>query len=525
MPRLHGFAHTSAAVAILAISAQTSASDGAIGPIEVERLNGPVLPISNFAEHDATVVLFLSTRSPKTAAAAGDLARLNNTSRRRRVMFVGVFPNPNESAEEIRAFCQVSGFVFPCYRDPQRRAAAQLDATVTPEAFIIDKDARLRYRGGIGSDDAGPLATALKNLANSGSAVVIIHADGDPITDPGASPLVKDEFGSIHFSSELIFDKIPGAAAFHASSIAEAPSGDLLVTWYGGSYESSDDEALYMARRRKGSRIWDAPQMLLRDPVHPVGNAIIFVDPAKKVWIIWGRMEAKQPLLAHTGWDGARLMYRISTDSGRTWTKDELFPMETSGWLPRNLPITLPGGELLVPLSDERDNVDKSFFVKTRDDGKTWLRSQIIPNKNTAGEQPAVAPRPDGSLLAFVRLRPTLLQTESTDGGLTWTPAHETDLKCPDSAIALRALRNGHLLLAHNDSDRARTPLSITRSTDGGKTWSAHLAFESNPGEYSYPSVLQTDDGLIHVVYTYRRYSIKHVEFDENWLDHWNRPN
>jgi predicted neuraminidase len=67
--------------------------------------------------------------------------------------------------------------------------------------------------------------------------------------------------------------------------------------------------------------------------------------------------------------------------------------------------------------------------------------------------------------------------------------------------------------------------LSITRSIDGGKTWSAHLAFESNPGEYSYPSVLQTDDGLIHVVYTYRRYSIKHVEFDENWLDHVSRPN
>jgi predicted neuraminidase len=525
MPRLHGIAHIIAALVILAISAPICASDGLIGPIEVERLNGPALPISNFAEHEATVVLFLSSRSPKTVAAAGALARLNNASRRRRVMFVGVFPNRSESAEEIRAFCQASGFVFPCYRDPQHKAEAQLDATVTPEAFVIDKEARLRYRGGIGSDETGPLAMALKNLAGDRVPLVTTHADGDPITNPGANSLAKDAFGSIHFSSELIFDKITGAVAFHASSIAEAPNGDLLVTWYGGSYESSDDEALYMARRRKGSRVWDAPQMLLRDPAHPVGNAIVFVDPAKKIWIIWGRMEARQPLLAHTGWDGARLMYRISTDSGRTWTKDELFPMETSGWLPRNLPITLPGGEVLVPLSDERDNIDKSFFVKTRDNGKTWVRSQIIPNRNPAGEQPTVAPRPDGSLLAFVRLRPTLLQTESTDGGLTWTPAHETDLKCPDSAIALRALRNGHLLLVHNDSDRARTPLSITRSTDGGNTWSAHLAFESNPGEYSYPSVLQTGDGLIHVVYTYRRYSIKHVEFDENWLDHVSRPN
>jgi predicted neuraminidase len=524
MSRLARIALT-AALLNSAILAQTPAAERPIGPIEVERIDGPALSIANYAEHEATVVVFLSTRSAKAAAAAGDLARLNNTNRRRRVMFVGVFPNRSESAEEIRTFCQANGFVFPCYRDPQGKTSARLGATVTPEAVVIDKDARVRYRGGIGSDETGALAAALKNLAGGPAAVVTTRADGNPIGDPGTTPLIKDAFGSIHFSSELIFDKIPGAVAFHASSIAEAPNGDLLVTWYGGSYESSDDEALYIARRKKGSRVWDAPQLLFRDPAHPVGNAVIFVDPAKKVWIIWGRMEATQPLLAHTGWDGARLMYRTSSDSGKTWTKDELFPMDTFGWLPRNLPITLAGGELLVPLSDERDNIDKSFFVKTKDNGKTWVRSAIIPNRNSAGEQPTAAPRPDGSLLAFVRLRPTLLQTESTDGGLTWTPAHETDLKCPDSAISLRALRNGHLLLVHNDSDRARTPLSITRSTDGGTTWSAHLAFESNPGEYSYPSVLQTDDGLIHVVYTYRRYSIKHVEFDENWLDHLNRPN
>jgi predicted neuraminidase len=89
----------------------------------------------------------------------------------------------------------------------------------------------------------------------------------------------------------------------------------------------------------------------------------------------------------------------------------------------------------------------------------------------------------------------------------------------------LRALRNGHLLLAHNDSETARTPLNIRRSVDGGKTWSSPLVLESNPGEYSYPSVFQTADDLIHVIYTYRRYSIKHVEFNENWLEHTSRPN
>ena len=34
---------------------------------------------------------------------------------------------------------------------------------------------------------------------------------------------------------------------------------------------------------------------------------------------------------------------------------------------------------------------------------------------------------------------------------------------------------------------------------------------ESEPGEYSYPAVIQTSDGLVHVAYTWKRQRIKHV--------------
>ena len=50
------------------------------------------------------------------------------------------------------------------------------------------------------------------------------------------------------------------------------------------------------------------------------------------------------------------------------------------------------------------------------------------------------------------------------------------------------------------------------------------LILETNPGEYSYPSVLQTKDGKIHIIYTFRRYSIKHVEMNEDWLTRFERP-
>jgi predicted neuraminidase len=61
-------------------------------------------------------------------------------------------------------------------------------------------------------------------------------------------------------------------------------------------------------------------------------------------------------------------------------------------------------------------------------------------------------------------------------------------------------------------------------SVDDGRTWSKPLELESNPGEYSYPSIFQATDGKIHIIYTFRRYSIKHVEMNEDWFTKLQRP-
>ncbi len=50
---------------------------------------------------------------------------------------------------------------------------------------------------------------------------------------------MDDPYGSFSFSSELVFEKIPWAAAHHCSTICEAGNGDLLCLWYGGSYEAA----------------------------------------------------------------------------------------------------------------------------------------------------------------------------------------------------------------------------------------------------------------------------------------------
>ena len=74
-------------------------------------------------------------------------------------------------------------------------------------------------------------------------------------------------------------------------------------------------------------------------------------------------------------------------------------------------------------------------------------------------------------------------------------------------------LRDGRHLVVYNHATRARTPLNVAVSDDG-EAWEPALVLESEPGEYSYPAVIQTRDGLVHVTYTWKRQNIRHVVID-----------
>jgi predicted neuraminidase len=57
-------------------------------------------------------------------------------------------------------------------------------------------------------------------------------------------------------------------------------------------------------------------------------------------------------------------------------------------------------------------------------------------------------------------------------------------------------------------------------SNDDGVTWHRAQTLAEEPGaEFSYPFLLQTSDGLVHVTYTWKRRNIRHVTFNLAWLD------
>ena len=73
--------------------------------------------------------------------------------------------------------------------------------------------------------------------------------------------------------------------------------------------------------------------------------------------------------------------------------------------------------------------------------------------------------------------------------------------------------------------DGTRYPLSIALSCDGGQTFPFVRDLESGeardytPGEFSYPAAAQDPStGVLHLSYTWRRETIKHVAVDVAWL-------
>lgn len=106
--------------------------------------------------HKAVVVLFLSTVCPYVNHFARHLHELNEVYGPRGVLFVGVNSNNWESRDEVAEQARERGFAFALVKDEGHQIADRLGATRTPEAFLVDSEGRLRYRGWVKSKQESP---------------------------------------------------------------------------------------------------------------------------------------------------------------------------------------------------------------------------------------------------------------------------------------------------------------------------------------------------------------------------------
>jgi len=312
-------------------------------------------------------------------------------------------------------------------------------------------------------------------------------------------------------AGEFVFESAPFASA-HASTIAETSEG-LVTAWFGGTREGAADVGIWLSRRVNGA--W-APPIEVATGVqpdgtrHPCWNPVLFYAPDKTLTLFY-----KVGPNPRTWWG----VVRTSRDNGRTWTEGRRLPDGILGPV-KNKPVRLADGTLLSGSSTESDGnprVWRVHFERSTDAGLTWTKvAPPVPGDRSSIDaiQPSILFHPDGKLQAVGRTRSgRVFETWSSDAGRTWTPLALSALPNPNAGTDAVTLRDGRHLIVYNHTAQGRSPLNVAISRDG-KLWEAALVLESEPGEYSYPAVIQTADGRVHFTYTWKRLRIKHVEID-----------
>jgi len=313
--------------------------------------------------------------------------------------------------------------------------------------------------------------------------------------------------------SEFIFEKASFPSC-HASTIVETKGG-LLAAWFGGTAEQNPDVCIYVARNENGS--WTPPV--------EVANGAGFATNRLPTWnpVLFQPTNGPLMLFYKVGpnpskWWG---MLMISADDGNSWSKPARLPEGILGPI-KNKPVQLASGDILCPSSTEDKDRWRVHFERTSDFGKSWTRTLPV-NDGVAIQaiQPSILFLGGDKLLAIGRSRQDhLFQIASDDEGKTWGTMSLGTLPNPNSGTDAVTLKDGRHLIIYNhvpgDPGKwkgPRTPLNAAISRDG-MSWLAALVLESDPGEYSYPAVIQTADGLAHITYTWNRQRIRHVIVD-----------
>ncbi len=311
----------------------------------------------------------------------------------------------------------------------------------------------------------------------------------------------------------------------HPTTITELSNGDFLLAYYGGGGEYEKETAVFSSRLKAGSSTWSKPVVLARNPVYSMGNPVLWQAPDSKVWLFY-------VVRPGATWSTSRIAAKISEDGGKSWSDSFMVTFE-EGTMVRSRPVLLSDGHYLLPIyhetgaDTEKTGADtSSLFLRFDPRAAQWTQSNKVFSR-MGNLQAAVVEIQAGHLLALCRrggdYEPGndgfVVQTESKDGGKTWSPGIETRFPNPNSSVELIKLRGGNLLFIYNHSMHERTPLRAVVSRDAGKTWSSGIDIASGTGSFSYPTAIQTRDGVIHITFTSdERTKIRHAILEESDL-------
>ncbi len=339
-----------------------------------------------------------------------------------------------------------------------------------------------------------------------------------PVAGTGAKPFFSRDF-------------LPDTPAHytHSASAIDLGGGRLLAFWYAGTEEGTRDTRIYGTRFDPQRREWGPLEVLLTREqlaegldrkIKKLGNPVM-------TRLEDGRLAMLVVSTAAFGWAASNINVLVSADEGHNWQQFrqlQLSPWFNISTLVRGVPRLYENGDLLVPVYHE-------FMGKFGEILRLNDRMEVVSKKRlTWGRdtlQPAVAaPHEEDGAVAFLRSarrdvhRVTMIHRDPQTG--TWGDPVVTQLPNSNTGLSVLRIRDGSILLAFNDHPVDRTHMTLARSADNGATWQRlHMVEEGGrkARDVSYPALLQGEDGTYHLFYSWRTSEIRHVMFNQAWLD------
>jgi predicted neuraminidase len=310
---------------------------------------------------------------------------------------------------------------------------------------------------------------------------------------------------------ELVF-KNPPFKQCHASTMVEVAPGTILLSCFGGSAEGKNDVSIWLSTMT--STKTSSPEVVATGIVNdslrfPAWNPVLFKTHQGKLFLFY--KVGPNP----REWWG---MVKTSDNSGKDWSDAARLPKDILGPI-KNKPVQLKDGTIISPSSVEVSE-DRwiAHIERSTDEGKTWLSFPIDHESKLDVIQPSVLIYGERKLQVLCRSKQgAVMQAWSEDGGRSWGKLTKTTLLNPNSGTDAVTLKDGTQLIVYNpdvpgkDWYNGRSKLRVASSQDG-KVWKDIAVLEDGATEeFSYPAIIQTQDGLVHISYTYDRKNIKHI--------------
>jgi predicted neuraminidase len=327
--------------------------------------------------------------------------------------------------------------------------------------------------------------------------------------------------------------------------LTTAPDGDLWLLYTAQRAGNQDTAEVRQRVSSDGGTTWSPARTLF--PASQDGGVFVRQPPVllpSGRWLLPIFHCVATPGRAWVG-DHDTSAVLVSDDGGATW-QERAVP-DSTGCVHMNVHRRADGSLLALFRSRWADHIYRSV---SGDGGWTWTAPEptSLPNNNSSIQY---VPLHDGTLALVYNHsskenatgRRTSLYDEISDDGLAeQAPSTIQKSGRPPSATPLTLANSGpsacfELCSSTSPTGAAfwgapRAPMSLALSRDGGETWhrrdlevgDGHCLTNNSRDklnrELSYPSIVQTADGSLHIAFTYFRQAVKYVRVQPEWVTH-----